>query len=194
MMNPEHIWLLAGYAGSGKDTSGSILQSLLNSSHVHLSAFAASVKDEVAELYSLPRTSLDTQVGKQAWIETADGSQIQVRSLLIQHGQGKKQETGNPYIWAERVHPPSETKHWILTDWRFIGELECLKRRFPTAAIHTLRILKSDIKPLTSETEHELDQYMCNFIVDNSGSILYLANQLQTILESILIGNAFLQE
>ncbi len=188
-MAPEYIWLLCGYAGSGKDTSGSLLQNLLGIQHVHLSAFAAAVKDEVAELHSLNRESLDTQEGKQAVLEGRT-----IRSLLIEHAQGLKEITGNPHIWAEKVQPLPNTKHWILTDWRFLGELDCLKRRFPHAKIHTIRIQRLDIQPLTTETEHELDYFPCEFVVENSGSLLYLANQLKTIVDSILIRKAFLEE
>ncbi len=184
--NPEYIWLLSGYAGSGKDTAGSILEGLLENTNVWTTSFAAQPKLEVSNMYSIPLELLNSQEGKQSLIPLSDGTQKQVRTLLIEYAQGKKKETNNPYIWAECLQPSNPAKHWILTDWRFLGELECLQRRFPNTRIITLRVLKPDVIPLKSETEHELDTYMCNFSLDNSGSLLYLANQLNEILTHIL--------
>ncbi len=184
--NPEYIWLFCGYAGSGKDVAGSILEGLLENTNVWKTSFANQPKQEVSALYSIPLELLNTQEGKQSWITLSDGTQKQVRTLLIEYAQGKKQETGNPYIWAEYLNSPKPAKHWILTDWRFLGELECLQHRFPNSNIITLRIIKPDVIPLKNETEHELDSYVCNFSLSNSGSLLYLATQLNEILTTVL--------
>lgn len=177
-----HIWLLHGYAGSGKDTAGALLKDMLP--HAALTSFAAAVKDEVAVMYELDRPLLDTQEGKQKWLYFADGSHKQVRTLLIEHGEGQKRVHGNPAIWAERVQMP-ECQNWIFTDWRFLAELETMRRRFPDAAIHTVRILRPDIEPLATPTEHELDTFPSEFVAENSGSLLFLANQLRDIIERI---------
>jgi hypothetical protein len=177
-----HIWLLHGYAGSGKDTAGTLLKDMLPNSA--LTSFAAAVKDEVAAMYELDRTLLDTQAGKQKWLYFADGSHKQVRTLLIEHGEGQKRIHGNPAFWAERVQKP-ECQNWIFTDWRFLAELETLRRRFPDAAIHTVRIHRPDIETLATPTEHELDAFPSEFMVENSGSLLFLANQLRDILEHV---------
>lgn len=181
-----HIWLLHGYAGSGKDSAGGLLKGILSEKETIVSSFAAAAKDDVAAMYDLDRSILDTQTGKQKWLYFADGSYKQVRTLLIEHAEGEKTKYNNPYIWAERINKPENCQHWIFTDWRFIGELECLRRRFPEANIHTVRIQRPGVVPLLSHTEHELDLFPSQFYLDNSGSLLYVATQLSSILEQVL--------
>jgi hypothetical protein len=175
-----HIWFLHGYAGSGKDTTADLMKVLLGPS-VHISSFASAVKDEVAQLYGLERPLLDTQEGKQSYV----GNKT-VRDLLIEHAESAKQTSGNPAIWASRIMPPPpETLHWIFSDWRFMSELTTIRERFPDADIHTVRIVRPSVKPMTSHTEHELDEYPCKYVMENSGSRLFLANQVADMIEYI---------
>ena len=173
----EHIWLLAGYAGSGKDTAAQLLLSVLGDGAI--GSFAGVVKDEVAQLYDIPRSSLDTQEGKATIVHFPTRT-ITARNLLIEHAEGEKKRTGDPAIWAQRIQPPP-TSHWILSDWRFLDELLYLRFRFPSAAIHTLRIVRPDVHPLSTYTEHELDGFVFDHTIDNSGSLLYLSRQLCAI-------------
>jgi hypothetical protein len=176
-----HIWLLHGYAGSGKDATGDILKGLVE--EPAMASFAGAVKDEVAVMYELERSILDTQEGKQKWLAFADGTRKQVRTLLIEHGEGQKEVYKNRGIWADRVQKPEICRNWIFTDWRFMAELETLRKRFPEAKIHTVRIVRSSVIPTDSPTEHELDTFPSEFVIDNSGSRLWIATQLQKIIE-----------
>jgi hypothetical protein len=168
----QHIWLLAGYAGSGKDTTAQMLQQILGNAAI--GSFAGAVKDEVAKLYGIERSVLDTQEGKASLLPDR---KITVRSLLIEHAEGEKERTGDSAIWAQRIQPPP-TIHWILSDWRFLEELLHLRFRFPSAVIHTLRIVRPDVQPLSTYTEHALDTFQFDCTIDNSGSLLYLSQQL----------------
>jgi hypothetical protein len=172
---PQHIWLLKGYAGSGKDTSAEILVHNVNGT---ISSFASAVKDEVAIMYEFQREVLDTQEGKQRPVHFADGTCKTLRDLIIEHGQGQKQLYNDPQYWAKRLAAP-QTDHWILSDWRFLAELDCLKSRFPEAQIHTVHIQRDSIRPMSSETEHELDGYPCEFVWPNNGSIQDLEQLVQ---------------
>lgn len=183
LANPKHIWLFHGYAGSGKDTAGLLLRDILGS-QVVISSFASAVKDEVSIIYELDRTVLDSQEGKKKWLYFADGTYKQVRTLLIEHAQGQKAIYNNPAIWAERIIVPA-CNDFICTDWRFIEELEYIRKRFPESHIHTVRIVRSSVVSLMSSTEHELDIFPSEYTVENDGSLLYLSSQLNTILEHI---------
>ena len=180
----EHIWLLSGFAGSGKDTVASLLVNLLGS-QATIGSFAGAAKDAVAAQYNLNRHLLDTQEGK-ASIVVFPTRQLTVRELLIEYAEGEKRRAGNPAVWAERIAPPT-TPHWILSDWRFLDELLYLRMRFPRAAVHTLRITRPSVHSSASHTEHDLDLFHFEYVVDNSGSLLYLANQIQKILEDTRI-------
>jgi hypothetical protein len=147
-------------------------------------SFAGAVKDEVAVMYEFNRAYLDTQEGKARYVQFPDGSRKSVRDLIIEHAESTKQTTP-PGIWAERLKTPT-TSHWILSDWRFVDELITLRMRFPHAAIHTLRITRPGIVPSTSYTEHELNSFAYEYTIDNAGSLLYIANQVKSILERIL--------
>lgn len=176
----EHIWLLAGYAGSGKDTVGQLLLNLLGS-QATMGSFAGAAKDAVAAQYNIPRHMLDTQEGKASLVVMSSGQRT-VREILIEFAEGEKARTGNPSVWAERVEPPP-TPHWILSDWRFLDELLHLRFRFPKASIHTLRIVRPSVRPSNSPTEHELESFLFEHTLDNSGSLLHLAKQIQIILD-----------
>ncbi len=181
---PSHIWLIAGYAGSGKDTVANFLAELLGSDQVKRDSFAGAVKDEVAAMYEFNRGYLDTADGKARMVQLCDGTRRTVRELLIEHAETTKTKTGDPAIWAKRIAAPNAT-HWILSDWRFLDELLNLRMRFPKAAIHTLRVRRSSVTPMASHTEHELDDAATEFTIDNDGSLVYIVNQLQKIVDRL---------
>ncbi len=175
-----HIWLLSGYAGSGKDTIAAMMLELLESAQRN--GFADAVKDEVAAMYDLTRESLDTQVGKARVLHFADGSRKTVRDLIIEHAETTKAAEG-PAVWANRLRAPN-TVHWILSDWRFVAEHEALQRRFPDAHIHTVRIQRPSVQPLATYTEHELTTVPHDHTIDNSDSLLYARNQVKNMINS----------
>jgi hypothetical protein len=169
------IWLLKGYAGSGKDTAAAMLARLTAGK---CSSFASAVKDEVAAMYEFQREVLDTQEGKQRRVHFADGTCKTLRDLIIQHGEGQKQVYKDKQYWAKRVRAPT-TDHWILSDWRFLAELECLKTRFPEARIHTVHIQRDSVQPMNNPTEHELDEIPCDIVWANNGSLQDLEQLVQ---------------
>lgn len=184
MSMPQAIWLISGYAGSGKDTTADILTNLLGNDQVTRDSFAGAVKDEVAAMYEFDRGYLDTQEGKSRVVRFPDGKAKTVRELLIEHAESTKAAAGDPAIWAKRIRTPN-TPHWILSDWRFLDELFSLRMRFPQTPIYTLRVVRPGVEPTTSHTEHELDSFIYQYTIENSGSLLYIGNQLAAILNTI---------
>ncbi len=181
-----HIWLLSGYAGSGKDTIAAMMLEILGLQGLRASqaSFAGAVKDEVAAMYDLTRESLDTQEGKARILPKAlDGTRKTVRDLLISHAETTKATEG-PGVWANRLQKPN-TDYWILSDWRFQAERDAIQRRFPDAILHTVRIVRPSVQPLATYTEHELTTTTYDHTIDNSDSLLYARNQVKNILDSI---------
>lgn len=179
-----HIWLLSGYAGSGKDTIAAMMFEILGSFGVAQSSFASAVKDEVSVLYEVTRESLDTQEGKARVLHFADGSSETVRTLLIQHAETTK-AAHDPAVWANKLQAPNTT-HWILSDWRFLVERETFLQRFPGAVVHTVRIVRPSVQPLATYTEHELTTFLHDYTIDNSDCLLYARNQVKNMLDTIL--------
>ena len=186
MATPQHIWLLRGYAGSGKDTVANIMMNLLGHQQTCIGAFASAVKDEVAAMYEFDRATLDDPVQKNRHVKLANGRIATIRDLIIDHAEGEKQITGDPAVWAYRVFPKEGIQHWILSDWRFKEEYQALRVRFPKARFHTVHIQRPSVEPLASYTEHELDGTPTNAVIENVGSLLYLGSQVQSILDSCL--------
>jgi hypothetical protein len=161
-----HVWLLAGYAGSGKTTAAYLLAKHLPKSR--LLAFADRVKDEVAEQYGLPRPLLDTQEGKASLYKDTQT----VRDLLIQLSAERKHTMNNPAIWAEYVKKELQNpdiEHWIVHDWRYKAEYDCMKS-VPDIVLHTLRI-QTHRAPPTHPSERELDDQPIETTVWNTGSL-----------------------
>jgi hypothetical protein len=179
----EHIWLIKGYAGSGKDVVANIMSSILTS--VAVDSFARLVKQHVNEKYDIPLEWMHTQEGKKRTV-TIDDQEMTVRDLIIREGQTEKEITGNKGIWAERLVAPTNKRHWVFSDWRFISELESLQKNYPGVSIHTIEVYRPSVVPLSSMTEHELDSYHCEIKLDNSGSLLFLGNQIERRLSAAL--------
>lgn len=175
------IWLLAGYAGSGKTTAGKILSELLPCSET--TAFAKEVKNQVSDIYRFPREWADTQEGKATYIEN---KQKTVRQLLVEHSAWIKRISDSPGIWAEyvctEIRSNLSIRHWILHDWRYTTEYETLRNAFPTARIRTLRI-ESHVVPSSCPSEHELDTTDVEYVVKNLGTKEELYIQLKSLLE-----------
>ena len=171
-----NIWLLAGYAGSGKTTAATILQTYLPKSK--LTAFAKRVKDDVAKQYNIDRELLETQEGKSSFIQDKT-----VRDILIEYSAKHKEDTQNPSIWAEYVRDEilqsHNVEHWIIHDWRYSAEYQTL---LTIANVTTIRILNPSVCPSNSPSEHELDNVITDYVVKNSGSMEEFDIRLQEII------------
>ena len=171
-----NIWLIAGYAGSGKTTVGELLAKKLSAG---LTAFAKEVKNQLATQL---RDWMDTQEGK--------ARQINLRQLLIDFSADKKEETGEA-VWAEYVAKEIEIaqsfdqKNWVIHDWRYVVELEVMRQRFPHARIHTVRVVSNRVSPAPDHvvSEHNLDDSTVDTVLSNNGTLEDLEKALDGIIQ-----------
>jgi hypothetical protein len=175
------IYMIAGYAGSGKSTAGDILVAI-NGATTQRRAFGDAVKDDVSRMYSVPRHLLDTQEGKQMMWATEDGEKT-LRALLIAHSAAMKSDTHNAGHWADLVvnsiNPEFPT---VIHDWRYVVEYERVKERFQQETIITLRIVRSTVVPLEDPSEHDLDDFPTTYTIHNDGDLDELTAALNAII------------
>jgi hypothetical protein len=166
------IYLIAGYAGSGKSTAGQILAEHLAA---ETTAFAAAVKDDVAAAYNIPRDALETQEGKRAMYGAKSG-----RQLLIEHSAEMKRQSGET-VWAVRVAEQlkaSVAPIWVIHDWRYKAELQTLRSWFADAEIVTIRVQRDGVIPLSDPSEHDLDDFSTDYLIQNNGTLTDLRTEL----------------
>lgn len=178
------IILLAGYAGSGKDTVGSLFVKRGFSQF----AFAHEVKVHSSQLHGFPFELTQTQEGKDTLVKSRyDLRFASVRTFLIDDSAHMKIVHNNPAYWATKVAEAilkADCEAVVITDWRFKAEYEHLKQAFPGANIMRIRVYRPSVTPLESFSEHELDEepFMCT--IHNTGTIEELDDQVEEILQS----------
>lgn len=175
-----HIYLLAGYIGSGKSFAASCLHTLLQRSR--MTAFANKIKDAVAKQYNLPRELCDTQEGKATTIQQYNTT---VRNLLIRHSAELKAIYGVTVFAdavVEEIQSSPEILVWILHDWRYVAEYNALIKAFPEAEIHTIRITRLSVSPIDDPSEHELDYITMDHVICNDGTETDIKEKLKYIL------------
>ena len=179
-----NIYLLAGYAGSGKSCAGALLQSMLPNSACL--AFATQIKDDVAHVYNIPRHLFDTQEGKQSTVTVSHGT-FTLRELLIEYSQHGKDVTNDDAIWAkgvvDEIRKTPTVMNWIIHDWRYTYEYTTLRDAFPQALIHRIRIHRPSVIPQHIPSEQSLENYPVDQTVWNTRDIKELTFELRRIID-----------
>lgn len=171
-----NIYLLSGYAGSGKSFAATCLQRCIKDSRQV--AFADPIKAAVSKKYNISRTLCDTQEGKAALV---DENGTTVRDLLIQYAANAKIIYGNS-VFADSVvdtiRKNSSILSWIVHDWRYLTEYTTLYSAFPNATIHRIRIVRTSVQSMPIPSEHELDTYEMDHSIYNDGTAAELTETL----------------
>lgn len=114
-------------------------------------AFADKLKEEVTLVYGIPENIADKDK-----IQFGDKS---ARNLYIEWANYRK--TTDSDYWCKQL----VSSNLIVTDWRFINELDFVKNKFNK--IVTVRVYRSII-PIPSKeikSEHELDSILTDFLI-----------------------------
>lgn len=180
--------LLSGWAGAGKDATAY----LLNNYGFKRYAFADELKRQVAQEYKFPLQWCYTQSGKQQRLDTADGKTV--RDILIFRGQQIRAEKGKPgyfaEITAERILDGLCDKV-VISDWRLLCELQTLKEFFfmntKLVTVRVKRTGQTESFVKDSLTEHELDDFPFDIVLENPGSSLQgLHNEIRKKLADVI--------
>lgn len=162
----QEIFLISGYAGSGKDAAGKVYQKLGYKRY----AFADMLKIQCAQKYDFPFELTQTQEGKNTVVVLNKT----VRQLLIEEAALMKELHNDPAYWAKllaKIIKSDQPKKVVITDWRYTAELANFQEEFRDSPITTVRIQRSSVVPSEDPSEHELDNYSCNYTIVNDGSL-----------------------
>jgi hypothetical protein len=170
------ICLLSGWSGSGKDATASVLVEKYKYTRL---AFADILKEMVALEYDFPLEWTKSEAGKQMLLPHGKT----VRECLIQRGQEIRRESGDSGFFARRVSEKIRAfplhQNIVIPDWRFPVELETLQEELSDRRILQIRIqrLNQESSGVEDEfTEHQLDYWPFEFILQNPGTTLNALN------------------
>ncbi len=143
-----HLIALVGFAGSGKDTAGTLLVEKYGFKSF---SFAESLKDALASIFCWDRTLLEGHTGEsRAWRETIDPwwaeklgiPQFTPRWAMQNIGTNVMRQHFHPDVWIHNVErkltllPPNTNV--VLTDGRFPNELG-LGRQYGSKTVRVRR-------------------------------------------------------
>lgn len=167
------IILLSGWAGSGKDL---LAEYLVKNGYMQFS-FASSLKKKVSEHYKFDYNLTLTQEGKNTKING-----MTIRNLLINYAKTERIKNDNifvEYTFNEiKLLDSYKTKRGeslcdiVISDLRYNNEIEFLKNRFKNCI--TIRINRFDKSHVDDISEHQLDSFKFDYIIENKCSKEYL--------------------
>ena len=172
------IFMLSGYAGSGKDTVGKILIELGYKRY----AFADALKHFSADLHKFSFDLTQTETGKQQLVYSPHANKTaSVRTFLIEDSAKAKVDYNDPAYWAritaQNIKDEAPLKV-VITDWRYTAEIEHIMKTFPQAQIITFRIVRPGITPLADPSEHELDNAVVDLVINNNCPLSVLQDNI----------------
>lgn len=163
------IILLSGWSTSGKDL---LADYLVKNGYTQFS-FASILKKKVSDHYKFDYDLTLTQKGKNTKING-----ITIRELLISYAKTKRNKNDDIFVEytlneiklldsykTKRGEPLSDI---VISDLRYNNEIEFLKKRFKNCI--TIRINRHNKSPVDDISEHQLDSFNFDYIIENKGT------------------------
>lgn len=176
----QHIILLSGFCGSGKDTVGKLIIS--NQAKFIRLACADKCKDEAAEIYKFKREYADDPLVKDLVVDGQMSIRDQCRQVWLNY-----LESDPTYFIRQIVKHIQENNvgHVVLTDFRYPFEFETLKQSFPRSRITTWRINSKRITPPAidkSPEEYALQKFQFTGYLSNHNTLKYLEQLVEGLI------------
>lgn len=161
---------ISGWYQNGKDTFYDIIEKY-SGLEVKRFAFADALKDEVWEnvlkQFDTPREHLD------------NNNKFLYRPLLQWYGTDFRRTLYGDTYWIDKVK--NEIINYpgiaIITDCRFVGEADMIK----SLGGKVFRVKRPGFLPNDHSSEHDLDNYNFDAIIDNDGTIEDLRKYLYLV-------------
>lgn len=167
-MATRSIILLAGKAGSGKDT---VANHLVKNYSFKRFAFADTLKEYVAKKYNVPLELLFTQEGKKQEI-VVKKKKVTLRDLLIKDGAEKRQEDKNYWVnlVIEKIQAEPQTQNIVISDFRFPNEFVRMNDIF--SEIVAVKVVRENgCENIDDISETALNQFVFDRILFNDRTI-----------------------
>lgn len=181
-----------GYAGSGKDTVGTILQQIDKDSHWEIKKWAGKLKQVAELLTGIPVEKFEdqefkkTNLGKQ-WNDRINNP-MSVRDFLQKLGTEGLRDGLHTNTWvnalmadyrcvpADRAPNGWDCDNWIITDTRFPNEAQAIK----DADGIIIRVTRPGIGPVNDHpSETGLNQWKFDYEIQNDSSLNELINSVR---------------
>jgi hypothetical protein len=181
-----------GYAGSGKDTVGTILQQIDKDSHWEIKKWAGKLKQVAELLTGIPVEKFEdqefkkTNLGKQ-WNDRINNP-MSVRDFLQKLGTEGLRDGLHTNTWvnalmadykcvpADRAPNGWDCDNWIITDTRFPNEAQAIK----DADGIIIRVTRPGIGPVNDHpSETGLNQWNFDYEIQNDSSLNELINSVR---------------
>jgi hypothetical protein len=161
------IILLRGFSNSGKDYVGKILSDKYEYKRF---AFADSLKNIVAKQYNCNTEQLHSQAGKLD-ICLSDSAKRTYRQILIDEALRLRNLDCDIFakLCCEDIKKSSNTKI-VITDWRYLNELDVISKYFPDYKIQTVHIKRigQNESPVSDISEYQLQNRINDYTIYNS--------------------------
>lgn len=174
---------LSGYARSGKDT---VAQILVDNYGFTRLAFADKIKELLVEInpkihYPFHSFNLRDIVFANGWDYAK--SEPEIRELLQNLGVGARKVFGENHWIVETFKNLDNDKNYVVTDVRFTNEAKWIKEIYNG---HIWRVERPGISAVNDHiSEHDLNIWNFDSLIDNSGSIEDLADIIAYDMESL---------
>jgi hypothetical protein len=203
------ILLVSGWKGSGKDILSEYLVKKYNFTQM---SYASALKDQVAVRYSIDRHHLDSQEHKELPLKdypvdldhpiikytfddlvthyrVMNGKLCHTpRSILILEGTYMARVIDSQ-IWIKtmiRNIEKSNCNRIVISDTRFVNEIELIRSKLPDFKVLTLRVNRHDFTDSVDITERGLDNYVFDHIINNKGTLEQYYNNIESFISKLL--------
>lgn len=160
------IILLKGFSQSGKDFIGKILCDNYNYERY---AFADSLKSIVSQKYKCDINLLHSQTGKMNICEN-DILKRSYRQILIDEAANLRHINQDVFVnyCCNEIYKTLPQKI-VITDWRYLNEMEIIRKQFPNYLITTIHVIREDQKesPVSDISEYNLTEQITDFTIIN---------------------------
>jgi hypothetical protein len=173
----KSVLLLSGYSGSGKN----YVAGILNKKGYVVLSFASILKDIVSVKYNICRDELETQEGKAKMNSLQNKTN---RQILIEEASSIKARDPDYFIlFVKDIINSSTHDKFVISDMRYRNEYTVLKENLSDTNVVTIRINRDIYNIIDHISEHSLEDFEFDFIIQNDDTLLLQLEKFTSLLK-----------